>query len=65
MKVPDVTQGRKLIFYVKGKDKLLKVDLMKERDKGFMCLIKVMIVFDWTSAESKATITKDDFCWAI
>ena len=46
MKVPDVTQERKLIFYVKGKDKLLKVDLMKERDKGFMCLIKVMIVFD-------------------
>ena len=36
-------KDRKLVFYVKGKDKLMKVGIMKERDKGFMCLIQVMI----------------------
>ena len=43
-KVPDVTlKGWKLIFYVKGKDELMKVEIMKEKDKDFMCLIQVMI----------------------
>ena len=28
---------------MKGKDELMKVDVMKERDKSFMCLIQVMI----------------------
>ena len=36
-------KDRKLIFYVKGKDEITKVEIMKERDKGFMCLIRVMI----------------------
>ena len=32
-------KDRKLIFYVKGKDELMKVELMKDKDKDFMCLI--------------------------
>ena len=36
-------KDRKLIFNVKGKDELMKVEVMKERDKGFICLIQVMI----------------------
>ena len=28
---------------MKGKDELMKVEVMKERDKSFMCLIQVMI----------------------
>ena len=36
-------QDRKLIFYVKGKDELMEVEIIKERDKDFMCLIKVKI----------------------
>ena len=33
-------KDRKLIFNVKGKDELMKVVVMKERDKVFICLIK-------------------------
>ena len=36
-------KDRKLIFYVKGKDEIIKVEIMKEMYKGFMCLIQVMI----------------------
>ena len=36
-------KDRKLIFYVKDKDELMEVEVMKERDRGFMCLIQVMI----------------------
>ena len=32
-------KDRKLIFYVKGKDEIMKVEIIKERDKGFMCLM--------------------------
>ena len=30
------------MFYLNGKDELMKVYLMKERDKSFMCLIQVI-----------------------
>ena len=33
---------RKLIFFIKGKDEPMKVEAIKERDKGFMCLIEVI-----------------------
>ena len=36
-------KDRKLIFYVKGKEEIMKVEIIEERDKGFMCLIYVMI----------------------
>ena len=36
-------KDRKLIFYIKGKDEQMKVYIMKERGKSFMCLIQVMI----------------------
>ena len=36
-------KDRELIFYVKGKDEIIKVEIMKEMYKGFMCLIQVMI----------------------
>ena len=36
-------KDRKLIFYVKDKDELMEVEVMKERDRGFMCLIQDMI----------------------
>ena len=36
-------KDRKLILYVKGKDQLIKAEIIKERDKCFMCLIQVMI----------------------
>ena len=32
-------KDRKLTFYVKGKGEIMKVETIKERDKGFMCLI--------------------------
>ena len=40
-KVPDIwhLKDRKLIFYTKGKDELMKKEVMKKRDKGFMYLI--------------------------
>ena len=34
---------RKLIFYVKGKAELMKMEIIKERDKGFIFLIQAMI----------------------
>ena len=36
-------KGRKFIFYVKGKDEIVKMEIIKERNKGFMCLTQVMI----------------------
>ena len=36
-------KDRKLIFYIKGKDEIIKVEIIKEMYKGFMCLIQVMI----------------------
>ena len=33
----------KLIFYVKGKSELMKVKIMKERDRRFVYLIQAMI----------------------
>ena len=32
-------KDRKFIFYVKGKDEIMKMEIIKERDKGFMCQI--------------------------
>ena len=34
---------RKLIFYVTGKDELVKMEIIKERDKGLIFLIQVVI----------------------
>ena len=34
---------RKSIFYVKVKDELMKVEIMKKRDKGFIYLMQAMI----------------------
>ena len=34
---------RKLIFCAKDKDELMKMEIMKERDKGFIFLIQAMI----------------------
>ena len=36
-------KDKKLNFYVKGKDELMKVEVMKKRDRGFVCLIQAMI----------------------
>ena len=36
-------KDRKLIFYIKGKDELMQIEVMKERDKGLVCLVQVMI----------------------
>ena len=36
-------KDRKLIVYARGRDELMKLEIMKERDKGFLCLIQVMI----------------------
>ena len=44
-KVPHVwhLKDRKLIFYVRVKDELMKVEIMKESDNVFVCLIQIMI----------------------
>ena len=45
-------KDRKLIFNVKRRDELMKVEIMKERDKDFMFLIQAMI------CEKKLGVTK-------